>query len=123
MGLAALLTGCGQSFNYEGKWEGNRNLAVPPGEDRYLYYSVGKVEITIRNNTYKMKSSEIPTEGHVEFSGAGAKLVPEYALGVPLTPETVKRYPPVTVKPQGENLILDDPKAPDGKPLTLKRGK
>ncbi len=122
--LALLLAAwsCGPTFNYEGRWTGNRDIAVPKGEDKILYHSLGKVTLTIRNDTFEMTNSEVPIGGHIQWRSGAIDLTPEILMKVPLPGREKAKHPAIKATPQTDgSLKIEDPAAIDGRPVILRR--
>ncbi|HWA83894.1 MAG TPA: hypothetical protein VG820_10690 [Fimbriimonadaceae bacterium] len=123
--LLLALIGCGgPEFQYNGAWRGNRNLQLP-NVDRYTAYTAGDVTLTIKDNKFDLTEAGIPTSGDVAYSGSHIELHTKYIMNVSIAHEGAdadQNHPTIVVVPQKDGtLLFEDPRAPDGKPVALKR--
>ncbi|HVT13032.1 MAG TPA: hypothetical protein VHE55_12275 [Fimbriimonadaceae bacterium] len=123
--LLFALVGCGgPEFQYNGSWKGNRNLKLS-NVDRYTTYTLGDVSLTIKDNKFDLTEEGIPTSGSVSYAGSHIELHTQYIMNVSIAHEggdADSNHPTIVVTPQKDGtLLLDDPRAPDGKPVALKR--
>ena len=87
LGLVLVLPGCGQSFNFNGTWKGNRNLAVKPGENPFALKTMGQVTLIVDRIGFKLVEAGIPMEGTFRTENGKGYLKIESRLGTPITRE------------------------------------
>lgn len=120
----ASLIGCGgRSFDYNGDWQGNRNLNLPD-QPASIAYTIGRVTLAIKDNRFQLTEAAIPSSGSIGYSGDGAELLVERRFDVPLERSgDAKLYErKIRIRPQADgSLLYEDPLAPDGKPVKLTR--
>ena len=110
-GLAALvlcLSACGPSFNFKGRWSGNRNLAPVAGENPGLTRTLGQVTLVIDSVGFELTEAGINTRGTVRYADGKAYLKIEERLGTPIDRE------PKEVQDQLKTEIVLTPRT-DGK--------
>jgi len=118
--------GCGSRFGWEGKWQGNRNLPVPPGKNSSLYHTLGDIRLIIESGgRFKMTMEGIPLTGSVRYEDEKAYLKIETRFGSPMERESAE------VQKANKEMILTSQKDgtvsfvdPGGyfpEPLILKR--
>lgn len=125
--LLAKSCATGPGFDYNGTWEGNRRLSNP-GADPDALYTLGWVQLTIKDSRFNLLEGGMATGGPVRFEGDHIVLHRETILNnQPIGragPDAEKKYPDISVTPQKDaTLLFSNPAAIDGKPVVLMRKK
>jgi len=128
-GLATLvlcLIACGPSFNFKGRWSGNRNLAPVTGENPGITRTLGQVTLVIDSVGFELTEAGINTRGTVRYADGKAYLKIEERLGTPIDREPkevqdqLKTEIVLTPRPDG-NLDFQDPAGLFKESVTLTR--
>ncbi len=123
--LAALSGACGPSFDFEGRWVGERKLSPPPGVDPSVVRAVAKVELHIRGSRFELLEAGTTKSGVVRQADGKAFLRVDTYLGRPieaLGESAVRMNQEIRLVPRGRDRILfDDPAGFDEAPVELVR--
>ena len=95
-----------------------------PGGERY---TLGWVQLTIKDDKFDMIDRGIPTGGTIEYSNKGIILHTDSLVMLPIShggPNAKKAHPDIFITPQEDGTLkFDDPMAVDQKSLLLTRDK
>lgn len=117
--------GCGSGFKWEGTWQGNRGLSVPPGANKALYHTLGDVKVTIKSGQFTMRLESIPVTGSVRYEGEKAFLKIETRFGQRMDREAIEvqqanKELELTAQKDG-TISFVDPGGHFPEPVVLKR--
>lgn len=123
--LAALAAGCGPSFDFQGRWTGERKLAAPPGVDPSVVRAVAKVELVLRGSRFELLEAGTTKSGSVSFADGKAFLRVDTYLGRPIESlgrAAVQMNKEIELIPSGKDrLLFRDPGGFDREPVLLVR--
>jgi hypothetical protein len=120
------MCGCGHSFNFVGRWLGNRNLKPKPGQDPRVIYTIGRVELWVEDNgRFKLSEGGVPKDGTIHYRDNKAFLratsifmVPMEQASKPIQDKNVEMI--LTPQPDG-TILFEDPGDTFNKPVKLNR--
>lgn len=125
LGIMILGLGCAPKFAWVGKWTGNRNLPVKPGDNPAIVHTIGQVELTFEpSGKFVLVEGGVPKTGYATLSDKEARLKIETFMGKPIAQvggrEQLEQPVIVSVQKDG-TLSLVDPAGFDTRPIVLKR--
>ena len=111
-------SGCRSSFDWQGKWTGERTIEIVPGTPDYLQNSIRRVTLFVKENgEYELNASGVPSRGMFHASGRQATLEPVTKLDRPINGTSAIK---VTANEDGTiSLQAPDDYAPG--PILLRR--
>lgn len=118
IGLACMVAaGClGDRFQWEGNWAGNRSYKPQSEGGQPLAYTLGKVEVRIKNGRYDLLDGGMTRSGTVSADGKELKLTVDLMLN-----RKVKMAPDGSLKEVDANTVEYRGMGADPSPVTLKR--
>jgi len=127
LGIAVSLAACGGTSRswWEGRWLGNRNLPLRPGENELAIKTIGRVDLTIQGNgRFELFEGGVPKSGRVRFAGDKAYLKVETFFWKPIEAQgdaAVAMNKEIELSRIGERVRFFDPAGFDKEPIILVR--
>ena len=131
--VAALSCLSSPGFNFEGEWEGHRQLDRP-GVNPAAVYTLGWVVLKVRGSRFELESGGMPSTGTITGGGNQIVLHTDSFMQKPLEMQAGnpdKNHPEIRVTGQADGTVLfddpsskglyDDPKAAEIDRLSLHR--
>ena len=103
--LVICIAGCGPRFNFEGTWQGERQVQLVENADPTIGRTLSKVQLTIKSNDdYVLVDGGLPSAGHLNRIEKGAELDPTKVYD-----RSIERQPPETqVRFRGTTITIEN---------------